>query len=246
MKRALVTGAGIRVGRAIALELGRHGFHVLVHYNRSEAPAQEVVSAIRAAGGQADALQGDLSSESGCQALIEAVKARFDGLELLVNNASVYEPRPFEETDLDHWNWMDAVNLRAPYLLSRGLLALLRNGALSDASHGCIVNLCDIGAERPQKGYSAYSVSKAGLVMLTRSLAIELAPEVRVVGVSPGHVAWPEAYSEERRQEFRERIPMADAGRPDDVATLVRFLVLEGHYLNAIIVPVDGGLHARY
>ncbi len=246
MKRALVTGAGIRVGRAIALELAEHGFHVLVHYNRSEEPALAVVSEIEAANGSAHAVQGDLSSVEGCRALVEAVKARFDGLELLVNNASVFEPCAFEDTDLAHWDAMDSVNLRAPYLLSRGLLDHLRNGQLSDGSHGCIVNLCDIGADRPVKGYTAYSVSKAGLVMLTRSLAIELAPEVRVVGVAPGQVAWPEDYSEAKRDRLRKRIPMDDAGTPEDVASLVRFLALEGRYLNAVIVPVDGGLHARY
>ena len=246
MKRALVTGAGIRVGRAIAIELGRHGFHVLVHYNRSEAPAQTVVSEVEAAGGRAEAVQGDLSSVAGCQALVEAVTARFDGLELLVNNASVFEPRAFEETDLAHWDAMDFVNLRAPFLLAHGLLSHLRNGTLSERNHGCIVNMCDIGAERPIRGYTAYSVSKAGLVMLTRSLAIELAPAVRVVGVAPGQVAWPEDYSEAKRAGLRKRIPMGDAGTPQDVASLVRFLALEGQYLNAVIVPVDGGLHARY
>ncbi|MEZ4319242.1 MAG: SDR family oxidoreductase [Myxococcota bacterium] len=244
--RALVTGAGRRVGRAIALELASTGWDVLVHYNRSEAPALEVVRAIRDAGGTADTVQGDLAEVAGCTAVADAVKARWDGLELLVNNASIFEPKPFGEIDLAHWDWMHAVNVRAPFLLARDLLEHLRTGRLSGECGGCVVNLCDIGAERPVSGYTAYSVSKAGVVMLTRSMAVELAPRVRTVGVAPGQVAWPEDYSAEKRAALSRRIPMGRAGTPEDVARLVRFLAMEGHYLNGIVVPVDGGLHVRY
>lgn len=246
MKRALVTGAARRVGRAIAIELGKQGFDVLVHCHRSVEAAQSVVGEIEAAGGRGAVFAADVGTGEGCTALVDAVKARWDGLEILVNNASVFEPRPFEETDLEHWNWMDHVNLRAPFLLSRDLLPLLRNGSLKAGSDACIVNLCDIGADRPVKGYTAYSVSKAGLVMLTKSLALELAPQIRVVGVSPGQVCWPEDYSASKRETLAKRIPMGRAGEPEDVARLVRFLALEGDYLNGLIVPVDGGLHARY
>lgn len=247
MRRALVTGAGRRVGRAIALELATTGWDVLVHYNHSEAHAQDVVSMIRDAGGSADVAQGDLATVEGCESLVEAVKSRWDGLELLVNNASIFEPRPFADTDLAHWDWMHAVNLRAPFLLARDLVGHLRAGKLTDTgTHGCVVNLCDIGAERPVKGYTAYSVSKAGLVMLTRCMAIELAPAVRTVGVAPGQVAWPEDYSVEKRATLAARIPMGRAGTPEDVARLVRFLAGEGDYLNGLVVPVDGGLHVRY
>ncbi|MCB9673823.1 MAG: SDR family oxidoreductase [Alphaproteobacteria bacterium] len=244
--RALVTGAGRRVGRAIALELGTTGWDVLVHYHRSAEPALEAVDAIRAAGGQADVVQGDLGEVEGCAQVVRAVSERWDGLELLVNNASVFEPRPFEQTDLAHWDWMVNVNLRAPFLLARDLLGLLRAGRLAGGTNGCVVNLCDIGADRPVSGFTAYSVSKAGLVMLTRSMAVELAPSVRTVGVAPGQVAWPESYSDEKRAAIARRIPMGRAGTPEDVARLVRFLAMEGDYLNGVIVPVDGGLHVRY
>jgi len=246
MKRALVTGASRRVGRAIALELGKSGWDVLVHYHHSREAAAEVVAAIEAAGGRAASVSGDLSTVEGCEQVVAGVRTRFEGLELLVNNASVFEPMPFEETDLAYWDWMCSVNLRAPFLLARDLLDLLGAGDLGGQSRACVVNLCDIGAERPVRGFTAYSVSKAGLVMLTRAMAVELAPAIRTVGVAPGQVAWPEDYSPEKRKALAARIPMGRAGTPEDVARLVRFLAMEGDYLNGVIVPVDGGLHVRY
>ena len=243
MARAVVTGAGVRVGRATALELARSGFDVAVHYRASRGPAEEVVEGCRAAGREAFAVQADLATPAGCAALVEAVTARWDGLELLVNNASIFQPRPFEETTLEDWEEMLAINLRAPFLLSQGLLPLLRE---TSAPSGLVVHLCDIGAEDPVEGYTAYSVSKAGLVMLVKAMGIELAPRVRTVGVSPGHVAWPEDYDAATRRRLARRIPMKRAGTPEDIARLVRFLALEAPYVNAAVLPVDGGLSARY
>ena len=143
------------------------------------------------------------------------------------------------------------VNLAAPFRLSRDLLGRLRAadgtllGAPSD-QHGVVVHLCDIGAERPVRGRAHYSVSKAGLVMLVRAMAVELAPGVRTVGVSPGQVAWPEHYDDVQRAALTRRIPLGREGSPADVARLVRFLACEGHYLNGAVLPVDGGLAARY
>ena len=238
--RALVTGGGRRIGREIALELARSGYDVAVHYHSSSGEAEEVASACRAEGVTAFTVPGDLADRAGCDALIAAIAAQWDGLEVLVNNASAFEPRPFEDIDDAAWERMLAINLQAPFRLSRGLLPLLR------AASGLVVHLCDIGAERPVKGYAHYSVSKAGLVMLVKAMAVELAPAVRTVGIRPGQVLWPDDYGPERRERLERRIPLGRAGSPGDVARLVRFIATEGGYLNGVVVPVDGGLSVRY
>lgn len=236
--RALVTGGGRRVGRAICLELAKHGYDVAVHYHHSADPARQVAEGC---GPGAWTVQADLATVEGCQAVCDAVAERWESLDLLVNNASVFYPVPFEDLDAAEWDSVLATNLRAPFLLSRGLLPLLRKG-----KDPVVVHLCDIGADRPVRGHAHYSVSKAGLVMLVKAMAVELAPALRTVGVSPGQVAWPESYDAEKRARLTRRIPLGRAGEPDDVARLVRFLALEGTYLNGVVVPVDGGLSVRY
>lgn len=241
--RALVTGAAIRVGRAIVLELAEQGFDVLIHCHRSTTRAEEVAELARTHGAEVTVFASDLSTVDGCAALVGAVKTRWNGLELLVNNASVFEPRPLEDIDLAHWEWMQAVNSRAPFLLCRDLVPLLRLGTLSAGP--AIVNLCDIGMRGAMANYLAYSASKVGIEMLTKTLALELAPTIRTMGVAPGQVIWPEDYSPEKRARLAARIPMGRVGTPEDCARLVRFLALEGAYLNGVIVPVDGGLHHK-
>ena len=236
--RALVTGGAHRVGRAICFELARHGYDVAVHYHSSAGPAEEVA---RACGAAAWTLQADLGTVEGCQSVCDAVTGRWQGLELLVNNASVFYPVPFADIDAAEWDSVLATNLRAPFLLSRGLLPLLRAGQDS-----VVVHLCDIGADRPVPRHAHYSVSKAGLVMLVKAMAVELAPAIRTVGVSPGQVAWPESYADDKRARLTRRIPLGRPGDPGDVARLVRFLALEAPYLTGVVVPVDGGLSARY
>lgn len=240
-KTALVTGAGKRVGRAVALELASHGFDVAVHYRSSRDEAEEVATAARQAGCDAWTVAADLALADDVEGLVEAVQARWDRLDLLVNNASLYAPRAFEETDRAHWDRMVDVNLRAPFRISQGLLPQLRA-----TGSALVVHMCDIGADRPFKGYTAYSVSKAGLVMLVKSMAVELAPAVRTIGLSPGHVIWPPDWDETLRDKHRRRIPMGRVGEPEDIARLIRFAALEGTYLNGVVVPVDGGLSKRY
>ena len=237
---ALVTGAGVRVGRATALELASCGYDVVLHCRSSRAAADDVAARCRELGAVATVVQADLATVEGCSTVVEATQHAGEQLAVLVNNASIFAPKPFGETTLEEWDANLHVNLRAPFLLSQGLLPQLQ------AARGVVVHLCDIGAERPVSGYAAYSVSKAGLVMLVKAMAVELAPLVRTVGVSPGQVAWPEDYSAEKRAALTRRIPMKRCGEPEDVARLVRFLVMEGGYLNGVVVPVDGGLSQRY
>lgn len=237
--RALVTGGAARVGRAVALELARAGCDVAVHHNRT--PVDDVLDECRALGADAWGVPADLGEVSGCERVVAAVRERWSSLTVLVNNASVFEPTPFADITPDAWDRMQAINLRAPFLLSRGLLPELRA-----SEQGVVVHLCDIGADRPISGYAHYSVSKAGLVMLVKAMAVELAPAVRTVGISPGQVAWPADYDDELRAKLTRRIPLHRAGTPEDVATLARFLALEAPYLNGVVVPVDGGLSCRY
>ena len=247
--RAVMTGAARRVGAAIALELARAGFDLLLHHRASDPSA--TVAACREAGAEVTTVQADLATVQGCDDVTRAVHLRWDSLHLLVNNASVFEPCGFEDVSADVLDRMMALHARAPLLLSRGLLGLLRAAdaralGAPAAQAGLVVHLCDIGAERPIRGYTAYSMSKAALVMLVRAMAVELAPAVRTVGVSPGQVSWPDDYDDERRVRLMRRIPLARVGGPDDIARLVRFLATEGHYLNGVVIPVDGGLSTRY
>lgn len=248
---ALVTGAAVRVGRAIALELAAAGFDLLLHHRSRPEDIEEVADEVRARGGAAHVVAADLESRAGRDVVVGAARQVFGALNLLVNNASVFYPVAFEQIDDDEWDRVLAVNLKAPFALSRDLLPMLR---AADATpfgappeqHGVVVHLCDIGADRPVSGHAHYSVSKAGLVMLVKAMAVELSPAVRTVGISPGQVAWPETYDEPTRRALSRRIPLGRVGAPEDVARLVRFLTTEAHYLDGVVIPVDGGLHARY
>ncbi len=246
--KALVTGAARRVGRAVALEMARAGFDVAVHCHRSEAEAEVVAEACRVEGADAFVVLADLSSPEGSRQLSAAVKARWTSLDALVHNASVFAPQPFGAIEDHDWQQVMEVNLLSPARLSRDLLPLLRAPSEGGAAgaNGVVVHLCDIGADRPVSGYAHYSVSKAGLVMLVKAMAVELAPDVRTVGVSPGQVAWPEDYDAEKRARLTARIPMDRVGTTEEVADLVRVLVTDASYLNGAVIPIDGGLACRY
>lgn len=249
--RALVTGAGQRVGRAIAVELARAGFEVGVHYRSGRDGAEQTLALCREAGGDGWLVQADVARVEDCDRLVAEVRARWDTLHVLVNNASSFEAAPFESITLESWEAMLAVHARGPFLISQGLLPLLRAArscavGAAEGEGGLVVQLCDIGAERPVAGYAHYSVSKAALLMLMKAMAVELAPAVRSVAVSPGQVAWPPDYPDALRDKIARRIPMGRVGAVEDVARLVRFVACEAPYLNGVVLDVDGGLSARY
>ena len=222
---ALVTGAGVRVGEAIARDLARHGWRVAAHY-RSHRPRPPLV-----------ALQGDLALPGGADALARAFRARFDRLDLLVCSAAGFEARPLAETDAEAFDAQMDLNARAPLLLARALAPLLRR------SEGSIVNVADVGGGLvPWKGFAAYSASKAALVRLTECLALELAPKVRVNAIAPGTVLWPASYPARVRKELTGRIPLRRAGDPVDVAGAVRYLA-DAAFVTGAVLPVDGGRH---
>jgi len=249
--RALVTGAARRVGAAIAVELARSGFDVGVHFRGSADEARDTVADCEAHGAEVLLVQADLATVEGCRHVVTTVGDRWDSLHLLVNNASVFPSADFDEIDLEAWQTVQDINLRAPFLLAQGLLPRLRaaDGTALGApaeQHGVVIHMVDIGADRPVSRHAHYSVSKAGIAMLVKAMAVELAPAVRTCGVSPGQVAWPEHYDDDKRAKLTRRIPMQRVGTPEEVARLVRFLAVEAHYLNGVIVPIDGGLHQRY
>lgn len=233
---ALVTGAGVRVGRAIAEELGRAGARVAVHYARSAAGARVAARAIQAAGGPdaARVFTADLSAPENAAALVADVVRWAGRLDVLVCSAAAFDRRPFEEIDARAWRDMMALNLEAPFRLAQAAAPHLRRRG------GVIVNILDVAAFHAWKGYAHYGTAKAGLAMLTRILALELAPRVRVVAVAPGTVAFPDDYPEADRARILARIPLGRAGAPSDVARAVRYLC-SADYVTGSVVTVDGG-----
>jgi pteridine reductase len=222
---ALVTGAGIRVGRAVALHLERCGWTVAAHY-RSHRPPRGLV-----------ALRADLAAPDGPETLARAFLARFGRLDLLVNSAAGFDERPLRRTDAAAFDAQMDLNARAPLLLVRALAPVLRR------SRGSVVNVADVGGGLvPWRGYAAYAASKAALVRITECLALELAPRVRVNAVAPGTVLWPNAYRAARRRALAQRIPLRRAGAPADVAGAVLFLA-GAPFVTGAVLPVDGGRH---
>jgi pteridine reductase len=228
-KRALVTGAGTRVGRAIAEELHRRHWSVAVHYNRSAEEAGLVSKLLD----NAPLVQGDQSQEP--HRIVTEAAAALSGLDLLVCSAAQFGKEPSESLPREKFEQMLAVNLVGPFYLMQAALPFLR------ASRGSIVNLLDLcGTAQVWKGYAHYAASKAGLATLTKLLALEWAPEVRVNGVAPGVAEFPEAMQDKARERLVARIPLGHAGTPQDVAQAVAFLA-EAPFITGQILPVDGG-----
>ena len=236
-KVALVTGGAKRVGAAIAGELHAAGFTLAVHCNRSLADADALVARLNGLrSGSAFALQADLLEEGACGRLAEETLSHAGRIDCLVNNASTFYPTSVGEIIEADWHSLVGSNLKAPLFLSQALAPALK------ASRGVIVNMVDIHARTPLKGYPVYSLAKAGLASLTRSLAGELAPEVRVNGIAPGMVMWAEPPPPENvRKAILARTPLGRAGAPEDVARLVRFVVCDAPFVTGQIIAVDGG-----
>ncbi len=233
----LITGAARRVGRAIALRLARAGCRIALHHHQSAEDARRTAHDCRAHGAQAESFCADLGDTDAPQRLVREALARFGRLDVLVNNASLFEPSSIDSLDVETWNRALRVNLTAPALLVAAAREALR------AARGRVINLCDAATGRPWPSHLAYCVSKGGLDTLTRALARALAPEVNVVGIAPGIVAWPEDYDEALRARLVERVPLKRAGDAEDVAAAVEYVLRDGDYLTGVILPIDGGRH---
>ena len=233
----LITGAARRVGAACARLLHESGCNVVLHYRASAGDAQalcEELNGVRP--GSARALQADLLVMEEIEGLAQQAGSIWDGIDALVNNASSFYPAEFSVVTEVHWRELMGTNLKAPFFLAQALLPLLTS------RRGCIVNIADIHAERGLKGYPVYSIAKAGLIAMTRILAKELGPDVRVNAISPGAVMWPERpMSEAAKREIIERVALKHSGEPLDIARAVRFLINEADYITGQVLTVDGG-----
>ncbi|HEX4683897.1 MAG TPA: SDR family oxidoreductase [Gemmatimonadaceae bacterium] len=237
-RTALVTGAGHRVGRAIAVALGGRGMRVAVHYNATADGARETAKEIEAAGGEAKLFTGDLTDASQAPKLIADVTSAFGGLDVLVNSAAVMVRTPFGEVTPDQWDDIMALNVRAPFFLAQAAAPHLKK------ARGTIVNICDLAAFETWPAYLPHGLSKAGMVYLTRSLARVLAPDVRVGGIAPGTVLLPESWSSADARRLSDTTPLGREGSPEDVTRTVLF-ILDSDYLTGETIIVDGGRHIR-
>jgi pteridine reductase len=236
-KTALVTGGARRVGASIVRRLHAAGASVLIHFRDSEADAAKLEAELNAARPKsASKVKAELLAPIAPRALVGAARDAFGRLDILVNNASSFFPVPLGGVEPSHWEELIGSNLRAPLFISQEAAPELTK------TSGCIVNIVDIHAVRPLRGYPVYSVAKAGLAALTRSLAVELAPTVRVNGVAPGAIAWPDDGQLEPAE--RERIlattPLGRVGAPEDVAQAVHFLAC-APFVTGQVIAVDGG-----
>jgi pteridine reductase len=234
---ALVTGAARRVGAHIARALHAAGASVMIHCHRSLEEAQLLAEELnRVRNGSADVALADLCDTEQLPRLIARTCERFGGLSLLVNNASSFYATPLGSITPQQWNDLMGTNLQAPLFLAQAAMQPLRR------SRGSLINIVDIHGLRPLREYALYCTAKAGLIMLTRALARELAPEVRVNAIAPGAVLWPEAgLDEERKEKILAQIPLQHAGMPEDIARTVLFFAAGAPFVTGQILAVDGG-----
>ena len=236
-RTALVTGAARRLGAAMAQKLHAAGANVVVHYGRSRAEAATLVGTLNAArAGTAVFAQCDLLDLAALPRLVATTLERFGTLDVLVNNASTFYPTPLGTISAAQWDDLIGTNLRAPLFLAQAAASALRD------SRGLIINMVDIHAQRPLRAHTVYSTAKAGLAMLTRSLARELAPEVRVNGIAPGPVLWPEqGLDEELKTEILGKTALRRMGSPEDVARAALYFAVDAPYVTGQILAIDGG-----
>lgn len=236
-KNVLITGAVRRIGESCARFLHSEGYNIILHYRSSKQDALRVFNELNEIRpDSARLIQADLMNMDEVTMLAKKAESAWGGLDILVNNASAFYPQSVDDVLEDNWDELLGCNLKAPFFLSQALSKTLA------ANKGCIVNIIDIHAERGLKGYPVYSISKAGLVAMTKVLAKELAPEIRVNGVSPGAILWPEeSCSEHDKNEILHRIALKRNGEPEDIAKAVRFLAEDADYITGQIITVDGG-----
>ena len=237
---ALVTGGARRLGRAFAEGLAERGMRIAVHYGSAAGEADAVVAAIRDAGGDAAAFGADLRDAEAAIALPQRVVEHFGQLAVLVNSAAVMERIPVPDTTVGQWDDIIDLNLRAPFFLAQQAAPHLRR------SQGRIVNIADLGGLEPWGNYAAHSISKAGVVMLTKVLAVALAPDITVNAIAPGTVLVPDDYDDERREFLSATTPLRRLGTPADAVSALLYLVEHGDFVTGETLIVDGGrLHRR-
>jgi pteridine reductase len=234
---ALVTGAGHRVGRALAIALGVEGMRVAVHYHGAADGARETTRLVTAGGGEAEVFHADLTAPGAPGRLVADVVARFGALDVLVNSAAVMERTPVDEVTEAQWDAMFSLNLRAPFFMTQAAARVMTDG-------GAVVNVADLAAFETWPAYVPHGITKAGVVQMTRALARALAPRIRVNAVAPGAVLLPNDWSERDAERLVSTTPLARLGSPADVAGAMLYL-LEADYVTGETIIVDGGRHVR-
>lgn len=241
MKVALVTGGAKRVGAQIVKSLWQQQFHVIIHYHKSDTEAEQLCQELNAQRPDSAAILGaDLGSIAEVELLAKQAQNIWGQVDVLVNNASSFFPTPIAQiTTETMWDDLMSSNCKGPFFLIQALAPILKQ------QKGSIINIVDIHAIRPMKNFTVYCAAKAGLFSLTKAFANELAPEVRVNGIAPGAILWPEDYALERKQRILSQIPLARAGEPQDIANAVVFLTTES-YISGQILAIDGGRSINY
>ena len=232
---ALITGAAVRIGAAISRRLHRDGYDVILHYNRSSGSAESLAGELnRSRPGSAHAVQTDLGEPNAAADLLnESIKRRSD-LRLIVNNAAIFVPSSLADSAIQAWDELFHINTKIPYQLA------LEAASTLAVNRGAVVNIADIHIHHPRPNYAIYDASKTALASLTRSLALELAPDVRANAVAPGAIMWADDEPEDAKQSIIEAIPLARIGDPDDIAEAVSYLA-RAEYVTGQILKVDGG-----
>jgi pteridine reductase len=238
-KVALVTGAGRRLGRAMAQALAARGMTLAIHHHASTEGAEALRQEIVRAGGRAACFSADLADAAAARALPEQVVGQWGRLDVLVNSAAIMRRLRLEETTPEDWDAIHHLNLRAVFFCTQGAAPALR------AAGGRVVNIADLAGLEPWPGFAAHSISKAGVVMLTKVLALSLAPEVTVNAIAPGAVLVPEDYPPEERDRLARSTPLRRLGTPSDVVNALLYLLEGGDFVTGETLVVDGGRHAR-
>ena len=237
IKTALITGSAKRVGAVTAQTLHSAGYNVIIHCRLSRQAADELASELNSMrADSAKVVQGDLNNDTIYDSLIKQAFSCWNRLDVLVNNASSFFPTPLGSITLDDWNNLVNSNMKAPLFLSQAAVPYLKQ------VNGCIINMVDVHAQRPMKQHTVYCAAKAGLAMITQSLAKELGPEIRVNGVAPGAILWPENdMAEHTKDLILERTALKRPGQPIDIAKTILFLARDADYITGQIIAVDGG-----
>lgn len=237
IETVMITGAARRVGAVLVQHLHQAGMNIVLHYRSSETDAMALADDLnKKRANSVKLLKGDLKDYQNIPSLVSESIALFGRIDALINNASSFYPTDLKDVNEEIWEDLVGVNLKAPLYLTQSLASELKQ------NHGSIINIVDIHGDRPLKDYSVYSIAKAGLIMFTKSMARELAPEVRVNGIAPGAIMWPEEqHYEGMHQEIISRTALKREGNPQDIADTALFLIEHASYITGQIIAVDGG-----
>ena len=235
-KVVLITGAAHRIGATTARYLHEAGFNIILHYLSSRSPAQALQKELNGKRENSVVLvQADLCANNALNALAKEAYNAWQRLDVLINNASTFYRTPIGSANDQHWDDLFGTNVKAPFFLAQAAAPFLRK------THGCIINMVDIHARRPLKEYSIYSMAKAALETMTKALARELGPEIRVNGVAPGAILWPDNIDEVTKQRIVSKTFLKRKGEPEDIAKAIRFIIEDAPYMTGQIISIDGG-----